>query len=602
MSQVIRKKLLYVEDQPGIAAEQTMRLVRHGYRVTVVDTGEDAIVAVGNDADIDLVLMDIDLGPGIDGGEAAQRILAIRDLPIIFVASYEEGDKLDEVQDLTGYGYVLKSADDFVLFSSIEMAFHLFDAHQRRVSDEREAARKEVHVADERFQDLFRMMNEGGALHEVVYDAEGTAINYRLLDVNPQFEAIIGLSRDEVVGKLATDVYRDDEPPYLSVYARVAETGEPHTFETYYGRLNKHFHISVFSPGPKLFATVFLDVTPCRVANEMLEAQTRRLNIALEGGELAWWEMTLPDGTVSFSPAKATMLGFDPDRFPRYEDFAELVHPDDRDSVRQALADYIEHRSERYEIEFRMRNAHGMYRWFRDVGAVVYETPGSGVKRLVGITQDISEHRRAKREIEALVEQKNRLLKEVHHRIKNNLAMITGLLMLQAGSTHQEEVAAALLDARNRIAGIEHMYRQLFQSGDYGSVNLNALLPELVDALADTYESDPVDLVVDTASSAIILTPERATVVGIIVNELVTNALKYAFPDDERGKIRVSVAETDDGRVRVRVEDDGIGIPARAIRDDTAGFGLRLVRAETEQLAGTLEIENDNGTRVTLTF
>ncbi|MCG8481085.1 MAG: PAS domain-containing protein [Spirochaetales bacterium] len=602
MSQVIRKKLLYVEDQPNIAAEQTMRLVRHGYRVTVVDTGEDAIAAVRNDADIDLVLMDIDLGPGVDSGAAAQRMLAIRHLPIIFVASYEEGEMLDAVQDLTGYGYVLKSADDFVLFSSIEMAFHLFDAHQRRVSDEREAALKEAHVADERFQDLFRRMNEGGALHEMVYDETGTPINYRLLDVNPQFETIIGLSGDAVRGKLATEVYGNDEPPYLALYARVAATGEPHTFETYYRRLDKHFHISVFSPGPRLFATVFLDVTPCRVANEMLQAQTRRLNIALEGGELAWWEMTLPDGTVSFSPAKATMLGFDPDQFPRYEDFAALVHPDDRAAVTQALNDHVERRSERFEIEFRMRNTQGAYRWFRDVGSVVYETPGSHVTRLVGITQDISEHRRVKREIEALVEQKNRLLKEVHHRVKNNLAMITGLLMLQAGATREEEVAGALLDARNRIAGIEHMYRQLFQSGDYGSVDLNALLPELVDSLAETYESTPVDLIVHTAPAAIILTPERAAVVGIIVNELVTNALKYAFPDHERGTIRVSIRKTEDGRVCVGVEDDGIGIPEGAIHDDAVGFGLRLVRAETEQLAGTLEIERDNGTRVTLTF
>ena len=146
------------------------------------------------------------------------------------------------------------------------------------------------------------------------------------------------------------------------------------------------------------------------------------------------------------------------------------------------------------------------------------------------------------------------------------------------------------------------MYRQLFQSGDYGSVDLNTLLPELIDALMETYENDPVDLVVHTAPNAIMLTPERAAVVGIIVNELVTNALKYAFPDRERGTIRVSVGETDDERVRVRVEDDGIGISDSAVEDDSAGFGLRLVRAEIEQLAGVLEIENDGGTRITLTF
>jgi CheY-like chemotaxis protein len=121
-----------VEDQALIALSEKETLESHGFSVTAVYRGEDAVQQVESDPAIDLVLMDIDLGDGIDGTEAAQQILEIRELPIVFLTSHREKEYVERMKQITSYGYVLKNAGQFVLIQSIETAFNLFEAHARR--------------------------------------------------------------------------------------------------------------------------------------------------------------------------------------------------------------------------------------------------------------------------------------------------------------------------------------------------------------------------------------------------------------------------------------------------------------------------------------
>jgi len=131
-----KKTILLVEDDSiqSIAVEARMKLF--GYEVITVDSGEKAVELALNDQTIDLILMDIMLGDGIDGTDAAKQILAKRDVAIVFLSSYSDRNTIDKVRGITRYGYLLKNSDDFVLESSIEMAFELFDAHQRTIESE----------------------------------------------------------------------------------------------------------------------------------------------------------------------------------------------------------------------------------------------------------------------------------------------------------------------------------------------------------------------------------------------------------------------------------------------------------------------------------
>ena len=131
--------------------------------------------------------------------------------------------------------------------------------------------------SEEKYHSLYTTMNEGVALHEMVYDEEGAAVDYRITDINPAFEEITGLPRDHAVGRLATELYGTIEPPYLDTYARVAETGRAEFFETEFKPMGKHFRISVFSPGKGQFATVFADITRRRQMERALRRTRDRL-------------------------------------------------------------------------------------------------------------------------------------------------------------------------------------------------------------------------------------------------------------------------------------------------------------------------------------
>ncbi|MBF0254759.1 MAG: response regulator, partial [Candidatus Omnitrophica bacterium] len=137
---------------------------------------------------------------------------------------------------------------------------------------EAQRAQRELRASEERFRGLFRSMIEGFALHEILCDHEGRPVNYRIVDVNPSFERHTGLKRSVCVGKTATEVYGTDEPPFWEIYERVARTGEPHVFETYFKPLERHFMISTFSPNPGYFATVFEDISDRKKAEAALLA------------------------------------------------------------------------------------------------------------------------------------------------------------------------------------------------------------------------------------------------------------------------------------------------------------------------------------------
>ncbi len=135
---------------------------------------------------------------------------------------------------------------------------------------ERKLVEKALQESEEKYRALYTSMNEGVALHKIIYDETGEAEDYLIMDVNPSYEAILGIDREQVIGRKATKVYRTKEAPDLEVYAEVAESEKPVTFEAHFPPLNKHFSISVFSPGKGEFATIFTDITKRRQVEEGL--------------------------------------------------------------------------------------------------------------------------------------------------------------------------------------------------------------------------------------------------------------------------------------------------------------------------------------------
>jgi len=196
-----QKTILLVEDDAIIALSEMIQLKDYGYSVIIAHNGEKAVEKVKTNPDsIDLVLMDIDLGNGIDGTEAAGEILRDNDIPILFLSSHTEPEIVERTENLTSYGYVVKSAGITVLDASIKMAFKLYEAKQKLIANsaKTEAQRTELHCFEKRYRRLFEAAKDG----IVMLDPE----NGSIVDVNPFLIAMLGFTKKQMLKKYIWDI------------------------------------------------------------------------------------------------------------------------------------------------------------------------------------------------------------------------------------------------------------------------------------------------------------------------------------------------------------------------------------------------------------
>jgi PAS domain S-box-containing protein len=219
---------------------------------------------------------------------------------------------------------------------------------------------------------------------------------------------------------------------------------------------------------------------------------------------------------------------------------------------------------------------------------------------VIGVSHDVTEAAHARQRIQDLLQEKELLLREVHHRIKNNMATIAGLLGLQVSYSQDERVIAALEDARNRVSSMMVLYDKLYQSGGYNDVSVVDYLSSLIDEILGTFPGAG-SITVEKNIGDFVLEVKKVQPFGIILNELLTNIMKHAFAGKTKGFIRIA-ATLHAGVVRLEVHDNGPGIPPSWVSQRSGGFGLTLVEMLTKNLGGTVHFENDGGTRVVVTF
>ena len=199
---------------------------------------------------------------------------------------------------------------------------------------------------------------------------------------------------------------------------------------------------------------------------------------------------------------------------------------------------------------------------------------------------------------QSLVE-KEVLLREIHHRVKNNLQVISGMLELQAALVKDPSAKSSLKEGRNRVMSMALIHQKLYQSEDIAQVHMDSYLKSLVDDLFAAFGVDEERISMRIEAQAVRLNLDTAIPLGLLVSELVTNALKYAFPADGgggKGEIAVFFNERDDGRYSLSVSDNGIGLPGEFNLDTASSLGLKLVHTLVEQLDGEVTLDRDSGT------
>lgn len=221
---------------------------------------------------------------------------------------------------------------------------------------------------------------------------------------------------------------------------------------------------------------------------------------------------------------------------------------------------------------------------------------------LVCEAESITDQVVAQEQLRASLRERESMLKETHHRVKNHLQVIAGLLSLQAASVTQPDALDVLTESQHRVHAMALLHKTLYGFINLGNVDLSRYLGELCGYLFRSYRVNPARPRLELNVEAVNVPLDKTIRCGLLVNEIVSNSVKHALPDDRAGKIIVRVRTAQDCRLHLTLADDGVGMPIDLVIDQTLSLGLRLIPILTEQLSGELTIKRSEGTRFELLF
>ncbi len=589
-------------------------LEKIGYRVVLADTAEKAVEVFSRDDSIDLVLMDIDLGPGMDGTKAAEIILKRREIPILFLSSHTEPEIVAKTEKITSYGYVVKNSSITVLDASIKMAFKLFKANGNLKKEllERKAVNDRLNASESKYRMLFETSGEG----ILILDADTGMI----VNVNPFLVSLLGYSFDSFMGKTIWDLgILGDIVGNKEKFLELTETRyvryENLPLETADGRIiDVEFISNVYEViGKKLIQCNIRDITERRETEIGLESSRVQLErMKAEADDIGEFSQsvinTVREPLISLDGelrvVTVSRSFYEVFKVKPIETVGKLIYdlgnkqwdiPRLRELLEKILP--LQTSFENYEVEHD----------FATIGPRIMLLNARQIRQAYGkrkiillAIEDITERRNAEKKIKALLDEKDTILKEVHHRTKNSMNTIISLLRLQSEMLEDHAAIAALKDTECRVQSMMVLYDKLYRSVDYGEVSARSYLSSLVDEILGNFPSGG-SVEITKALEDFPIDTKSMQSIGIIVNELVTNIMKYAFAEKTGRRIWLS-ASMSGMKASITVRDNGKGIPEGISFEESSGFGLMLVRTLTEQIDGTIRMLREGGTTIILTF
>jgi PAS domain S-box-containing protein len=576
------KTILLVEDEKITSIIFTKILEQQGVKVIQAVSGEEAILIVDSTPGIDLILMDIDLGPGIYGTEAAKIILKNHDIPIVFLSSHTELEIVEKTEGITSYGYVVKNSGETVLLASIQMAFRLCEANKQIYENETKQRTMLSNISD------------------VISIIDHDGINrYTSSNVEKWF----GWKPEQLTGKSILDtLHPDDLDSVMNCLKKLsAQNGTAAEIECR----------CLCSDGSyKMVEVTVVNLLNDRSINGYLvnyhdiSEKTRKDKVLHDHKEMLSMILNNIPQSVFWKDAEGKYLGCNrvfaetigldsPEMIKGLTDY-DLPWPgEEADAYRSDDRQVIESNIQKLNIVEPLQKPDGTRLWV-DTSKIPLRDKTGKPFGVLGIYDDITHRRIAEHEIKTRLSEKETLLKEVIHRIKNNMASVESLLTMKAESAVNSEAVYDIKDAIARVQGIRLIYDKLLLVGDYRDIPVKFFLSDLISTVVNIFPNRD-QVTIEQNIDDIILDVKRLQPLGMIVNELITDAMKYAFKGRDTGIIYFSLLK-DKNKIKLTVRDNGIGLPPGFNYTETKGLGLTLVSMLSEQLGGSFSIKNDNGT------
>jgi PAS domain S-box-containing protein len=619
-------RILLVEDEAILALAEARTIQKYGYEVVTAYTGREAIDLVESDPDISLILMDINLGRGMDGTETAQRILETHDLPIVFLSSHTEPAIVEKTEGITSYGYIVKNSGETVLIASIKMAFRLYEAHMA-IKAQKENLRTALVQQEQAEEELLVKTEELDRYFTSSLDMLCSAdTNGTLIRLNPEWETVLGYPVSELEGRSFMDlVHPDDTEATLKAVERLRQQEEVISFENRYRCRDGSYRWIEWrsrSMGNTIYAAA-RDITDRRKMEDDLRSNEKRYRNLFNNSAIALWEedITAVQSEIASLKRKGvsdfdTFFTENPDVMKDLISRIEIIDVNDaavsmhKAKSKQDLLGQLDktlyptditlylmkkeltaiaQRAPYVEGEIQAKNLEGQLLDLMVRINLLYQDDQNATI-LVAIS-DITMLKNALKE-------KNELMQELNHRVKNNLAMVSSLIRLKDSELGD---TADLSDINHQIEAIRLIHEKLYQKEEIARISVREYIEDLIQSVFNSFTVRVIEL--ESRIEDISLNSKTALSLGLIINEMATNAIKHGFNEKEDPRFTVEMKkDTGSNCYVLTVSNTGNPFPGEIDPENPDTLGLQIISTLVQQLDGTLELKKRPHPVFTITF
>ncbi|MEW5723012.1 MAG: PAS domain S-box protein [Thermodesulfobacteriota bacterium] len=591
--------IMIVEDEIIIAADLKMRLGHLGYHVCCQATSGEEALEMAEKAPPDLVLMDIILAGRMDGIEAASHLRRRFGLPVIFMTAYADEERLELAKVTEPFGYILKPIQDRDLKVTLEMALYKAEMDARRQRDE-----ERIGESERAFKALLDAATDTAYLLD-------TGLN--ILALNETAAQRLGLRPEEMKERHILDFFPENVAGLRKKkFDELFETHQPVRWVDERAGIIFDNNIRPVLDGQGNLARIAVfarDITEQKTAEDRLRVSEEKYRLLAENTKDVIWVTDLHLRPQYVSPSVEAFLGYSVGESLNLSLEACLT-PASLAAVRQAWAEgrALEagnqgdpHRVWQIELEFIRKDGSTVWGESR----ITYRRDAAGRPLLIqGVTRDITDRKKAEEGLKAAFVEKEVLLREIHHRVKNNLQVVSSLLNIQAGRRKVPGLDEALRESRNRVAAMALVHEMLYRSTSLAEIDLAAYLSGLSRTLIQAYSTGgPLPEMCLSVPDGLAVGLDQAVPCGLVLNELISNSIKHAFPRGRPGRIVIQAEQDREDRLTLVVRDDGVGLPADLDWRRGGTLGLSLVNGLVEtQLKGEISLDRKEGTTWTIRF
>lgn len=334
-----------------------------------------------------------------------------------------------------------------------------------------------------------------------------------------------------------------------------------------------------------------------------LKSSEDKWKFALEGNGDGVWDWDIVENKGIYSNSYLEMLGYESTEFNEPPDWERRLHPQDRLTVLKALYDHVNGVNLKpFSIEYRILCKDGTYKWILGRGKVMSRDVHGIGTRMIGTHMDISESKKAEELLRQSLSEKDVLLSEIHHRVKNNMAVVSGLLNLQEDYFVDDHSRSLFLESQNRIKSMALIHEKLYESENFSSIGFESYIRDLIQTIEYSYNDSQKTIFIETEVVNGFLDLKNAVPCALILNELLSNVYKHAFRNRVSGKVIIRFINTGDEYL-MEVADDGRGMNIHLLKTK-GSLGYILIESLVKQLKGTLEMSSaeEKGSRLSIRF